>query len=112
MKKAILIIGLIVLLCLAVALIGQQNTDHQHVDELYGQPVFREDLEYGEDTHWTTRLWAAGINTKHCLQERLYLRRIHGGNISLTHQKVEQADIMPLLADAIRRQRRESKEHD
>lgn len=74
--------------------------------------VFREDLEYGEDTHWTTRLWTAGINTKHCLKERLYLRRIHGGNISLTHQEVKRRDFMGLLADAIRRQRRESKAHD
>jgi len=39
---------------------------------------------------------------KHCLPRQLYLRRIHDGNISLTHRKVEQKDILALMADAIR----------
>lgn len=70
---------------------------------------FREDYPYGEDTHWVTRLWAAGVNMKHCIPEELYLRRIHDSNISLSHRKVEQKEIMALMADAIRRARKENK---
>ena len=77
------------------------------VFEKYG--VFREDYPYGEDTYWATKLWAAGINMKHCIQERLYIRRIHDSNISLTHRKVEQKDIMALMADAIREARKGNK---
>ena len=77
------------------------------VFEKYG--VFREDYPYGEDTYWAPKLWAAGINMKHCIQERLYIRRIHDSNISLTHRKVEQKDIMALMADAIREARKGNK---
>jgi len=72
--------------------------------EAYGG--YREDYPYGEDTHWVTRLWAAGVNMKHCIPEELYLRRIHDSNISLSHRKVEQKDIMALMADAIRQARK------
>lgn len=75
--------------------------------ETYGG--YREDYPYGEDTHWVTRLWAAGVNMKHCIPEALYLRRIHDRNISLSHRKVEQKNIMTLMADAIRQARKESK---
>ena len=75
--------------------------------ETYGG--YREDYPYGEDTYWVTRLWAAGVNMKHCIPEPLYLRRIHDSNISLSHRKVEQTDIMALMADAIRQARKESK---
>ena len=75
--------------------------------ETYGG--YREDYPYGEDTHWVTRLWAAGVNMKHCIPEALYLRRIHDSNISLSHRKVEQKDIMALMADAIRQARKEGK---
>ena len=76
--------------------------------ETYGG--YREDYAYGEDTHWVTRLWAAGINMKHCIPEALYLRRIHDSNISLSHRKVEQRDMMTLMADAIRQARKNRKE--
>lgn len=75
--------------------------------ETYGG--YREDYPYGEDTHWVTRLWAAGVNMKHCIPETLYLRRIHDSNLSLSHRKVEQKDIMTLMADALRQARKESK---
>ena len=70
---------------------------------------FREDYTHGEDTHWVTKLWAAGVNMKHCIPEPLYLRRIHNTNISLSHHKTEQRDIMALMADAIRQTRKEIK---
>lgn len=70
---------------------------------------FREDYAYGEDTFWTTKLWAAGVNMKHCIQEELYLRRIHDSNISLSHRSVAQKDIMALTAAALRQAKREGK---
>lgn len=77
------------------------------VFEKYGG--FREDYPCGEDTQWVFRLRAAGVSMAHCIQEPLYLRRIHDSNISLTHGKVEQKTIMKLMADAIRQARREGK---
>lgn len=70
---------------------------------------FPENYPYGEDTYWATKLWAAGVNMKHYIQEPLYLRRIHDSNISLSHHKVEQKNIMSLMADALRQARKESK---
>lgn len=70
---------------------------------------FREDYSHGEDTQWVARLWAAGVNMNHCIREDLYLRRIHDSNISLTHSKVAQKEMMSVLADAIRQARKERK---
>lgn len=84
--------------CIATACIRRKLYD------TYG--VYREDLPYGEDTQWVLRVCAAGINMKHCISEPLYLRRIHGSNISLTHPKVEQKDMLALLASAIRQNRK------
>lgn len=67
---------------------------------------YREDYAYGEDTYWITRLRAAGVKMHHCIPEPLYLRRIHSGNISLTHRKVEQKDILTLMAQALRENRK------
>jgi glycosyltransferase involved in cell wall biosynthesis len=38
----------------------------------------------GEDTELISRITYAGYSTAHCLDETYYIRRIHGGNISLT----------------------------
>lgn len=71
---------------------------------------YSEQYPYGEDTHWVTRLWAAGINMHHCIPEILYLRRIHGGNISLSHRKVERKDVLTVMADALRQARKKGSE--
>ena len=78
------------------------------VFETYGG--FSENYPCGEDTHWVFRLRAAGVSMSHCIQEPLYLRRIHDSNISLSHSKVEQASMMKLMADAIRQVRKGSKD--
>ena len=75
--------------------------------ERYG--LFREDLTVGEDTHWIARLRAAGVEMGHCVTEYLYFRRIHCGNISLSHERIGRKDMMALLADAIRQRNKESK---
>src|SRR3954452_5024313 len=37
------------------------------------------DLRYGEDVDWALRAFEAGLNVV-CLEERLLVRRFHGGN--------------------------------
>ena len=46
--------------------------------------AFNEEYTRGEDTDWLLRVSAAGISTEHIIPEELYLRRIHGSNITLT----------------------------
>ena len=75
--------------------------------ELYDvHGMYREDLSYGEDTHWVLRVCAAGVDMKHYIPEKLYRRRIHDRNISLRHEKTGQKEILSLLADAIRHNRK------
>ena len=69
---------------------------------------FREDLAVGEDTHFIARLRAGGVDMGHCLEEFLYFRRIHGSNVSLSHEKIGRKDMMALLADAIRQRNKGS----
>lgn len=76
--------------------------------EKYGG--YCEDYAYAEDTQWTFRLQAAGININHCIPEVLYLRRIHDENITLKHEAPGQKEILALMADAIRQVRKISKE--
>lgn len=57
---------------------------------------------YGEDTEWLFRLRAAGESLSFCLPECLYLRRVHGDNISLTHAGVKRNECLSLVASAIR----------
>ena len=42
------------------------------------------------------------------LEEFLYFRRIHGSNVSLSHEKIGRKDMMALLADAIRQRNKGS----
>lgn len=64
---------------------------------------FSQKYTYGEDTEWLFRLRAAGVSLAHCLPQPLYLRRIHGENLSLTHTSTSQKECLSIVADAIRR---------
>ncbi len=61
---------------------------------------------YGEDTEWTARAGFAGVDTRHCIEECLYLRRIHESNITLTHNQIRKEEYLSLMADAIRNARK------
>ena len=50
--------------------------------------LFTEKLEYAEDTEWYYRAQVIGLDMKHRLDEICYLRRIHDGNLSQSHQIV------------------------
>jgi len=47
---------------------------------------FDTDLPYGEDTEWVRRVVMMDAGRIYTLQEPLYLRRIHGNNLSLAHE--------------------------
>ncbi len=70
------------------------------VFEKYG--FFDEKYTYGEDTEWLKRLQFAGLDLSHEIPEVLYRRRIHDGNITLSHQTPGQKEMLSLMADAIR----------
>lgn len=78
------------------------------VFEKYG--VFRTDYPHGEDTQFMFRLSISGLSLDHCLDEVLYRRRIHGNNISLTHESSGPDRVMAIMADAIRQVKRGNKE--
>lgn len=57
---------------------------------------------YGEDTDWLFRLRATeGIHSCR-LPNCLYLRRVHGDNISLTHTVTTRTDCLSVIAGAVR----------
>lgn len=68
--------------------------------EVHGD--FRTDYPHGEDTQFMYRLSISGIDLTHSIPEILYRRRIHGANISLTHEEAGAKRIMEIMADAIR----------
>jgi len=72
--------------------------------------LFDAKYQYGEDTEWLTRLKICGVDLSHCLEEVLYLRRIHANNLTLSHETQDQKAIMSLMADAIRNAQRRRKD--
>lgn len=76
--------------------------------ERYGR--FDEKYAFGEDTEWVARISAAGADTRVCLEERLYVCRIHDGQGSYAHGPVGRRENYAICADAIRRARKMEKD--
>jgi GT2 family glycosyltransferase len=72
--------------------------------------MFDEDMPYGEDTDWNLRLRFFKVDIVHCLEEALYLRRIHGSNISNTTKKVSNMEFWKMVLDSYRKTKRPGKE--
>ena len=87
--------------CLPTALI-----DISLFDEI-GQ--FDEAMEFSEDTDWIFRLKFYRINVEHCVDEVLYLRRIHTSNISTSQKDVYDEELRKIVIDAYRKLRRARK---
>ena len=62
-----------------------------------------EKYAYAEDTEWLMRVSAGGVDLGHCLEEELYWRRLHSGQITLSHDPVSGYAYFRLVSDAIRR---------
>ena len=84
--------------CLPTALI-----DRSLFDEI---GLFDEAMEYSEDTDWVFRLKFCKINVEHCVDEVLYLRRVHSSNISNARKEITHEDMLTLVLDAYRKLRR------
>ncbi len=59
---------------------------------------FDVNLPYGEDTEWIHRVKLMNVGEIHTIEEKLYLRRIHNENLSLTHEFKGAATMKPILA--------------
>ena len=84
--------------CLPTALI-----DSSLFDEI---GLFDEAMEYSEDTDWVYRLKFSRINVEHCVDETLYLRRVHSSNITTSRKEINDEDILILALDAYRKLRK------
>ena len=71
--------------------------------------LFDETMEYSEDTDWVYRLKFSRINVEHCVDEVLYLRRVHSSNISTSRKDINNEDMIKLVLDAYRKKRRFSR---
>ena len=65
--------------------------------------MFDESLACGEDTDWNLRLRFHKVNMEHCIDEVLYLRRIHNSNISGTQKNMRNLDFWRVTTDAFRK---------
>lgn len=83
------------IICLAGALIRAS------LFERWGK--FSLKRNYGEDTEWLTGVKIGGVNMSHSIEDKLYLRRIHNENLSLTHPRVVGKEFLSLKADCVRR---------
>lgn len=78
--------------------------------ELYGpEGAFEEAYQCLEDAEWIVRTSTRGVDLSHCIDEALYYRRVHDGQITLTHQPYGKQVCLAMYADAIRRAKRQGK---
>lgn len=84
--------------CLPTALI-----DSSLFDEI---GLFDEAMEYSEDTDWVFRLRFSNIDVEHCVNEILYLRRVHSSNISTSRKEFCEEDLIKLSLASYRKLRR------
>lgn len=68
--------------------------------------LFDKTWEPNDDTEWNFRLKFYQINMGHCIDEVLYLRRVHSSNISNARRVLYSTDIRDLALDAYRKIRR------
>lgn len=64
--------------------------------------LFDEKLVVNEDTDWNLRLKFLKIDRNHCIEEALYLRRVHSSNITNTQKKFSVIDMQNLAINAYR----------
>ena len=71
--------------------------------ELFNQyGHFNTQYPYAEDTEWIARLKIARADISHRLETPLYLRRVHGKNITLTHNDMGLNEYYTMMSNLIR----------
>ena len=68
--------------------------------------LFDKKWEPNDDTEWNFRLKFYNVDMGHCIDEILYLRRVHDSNISNARRELYSTDIRNLALDAYRKVRR------
>ena len=68
--------------------------------------VFDKKWEPNDDTEWNFRLKFYQVNMSHCINEVLYLRRVHDSNITNAGAGLYSSDIRNLALDAYRKVRK------
>ena len=68
--------------------------------------LFDRKLKCHSDTEWNFRLKFYKVNMNHCINEVLYLRRVHNTNISNARRELYSTDIRDLALDAYKKIRR------
>ena len=71
--------------------------------------LFDKKWEPNDDTEWNFRLKFYKVNMNHCINEVLYLRRVHLSNISNARRELYSTDIRDLALEAYRKIRRVQK---
>lgn len=62
---------------------------------------------YLEDSEWLARARLDGVDLGHCLEEALYLRHVHDGQITFSHEMVNKKQMLSMYADVIRRKKKD-----
>ena len=68
--------------------------------------LFDEKMICGEDTDWNLRLKFYNVDRSHCIDEVLYLHRVHNTNITNTQKLFCITDMQKMAIDAYRKVRR------
>ena len=68
--------------------------------------MFDKKWESNDDTEWNFRLKFYKVNMNHCINEVLYLHRVHGSNITKARWELDSTDIRDLAIAAYRKIRR------
>ena len=84
--------------CLATALV-----DVRLFDEI---GLYDETMEHSADADWSFRLRFFKENMEHCVDEPLYLRRIHDTNISNSRKEFYSTDLRKMAIDAYRKMKK------
>ncbi|MBQ3366884.1 MAG: glycosyltransferase family 2 protein [Acidaminococcaceae bacterium] len=72
--------------------------------------LYDETIEWGEDIEWIFRSRFFKIDIGHCIDEVLYLRRVHGSNISITTKEISNLGFWKMASDAYRKIKRDGKQ--
>lgn len=64
---------------------------------------YNESYDVMEDTEWEVRCRLNGINLAHCIDEYLYMRRVHKANVTFSHESFGKDRVYGMYADVIRR---------
>lgn len=68
--------------------------------------VFDENMICSEDVDWNLRLKFYKVDRNHCIDEALYLRRVHDSNITNTQKRFCSTDMQNLAVNAYRKVRK------